>query len=170
MSDMPGGHLTATCSCGKVKIEAAGPPIVHAACYCRDCQTAGRQLEALPGAAAVMDPDVGTPALLYRRDRVSHGDSGQLLRPYRIEPNSPTRRLVTTCCNCAMYLDFEKGHWLTLYRKRFAGDVPPLEMRICTRSKQDDVELPGDVPNYPGRSFRFFAKLAGAGIAMLLRR
>ncbi|MGZ5193806.1 MAG: hypothetical protein ACXWJM_00080 [Ramlibacter sp.] len=153
-----------------MKIEVFGLPIVHAACYCSDCQTAGRHIESLPGAAAVLDSDGGTASLLYRRDRVSHGSSRQLLRPHKIKASSPTSRLVTTCCNCAMYLDFEKGHWLTLYRKRFAGDVPPLEMRICTKSRRSGVELPQDVPNYPGRSFGFFVKLLTAWIPMLLRR
>jgi hypothetical protein len=170
MSKLPSGYLTAECSCGKVKIEVFGPPIMHTACYCNDCQVGGHQIEALLGAAPVLDSDGGTPFLLYRRDRVSSGSVEQFLRPYKIKASSPTSRLVTTCCNSAMYLNFEKGHWLALYRNRFKGDVPPLEMRVCTKSKRNDVDLPSNVPNHAGYSLSFFAKLIAAWVPMLLRR
>src|SRR6202795_5278511 len=35
-------HLSARCQCGKVKFEAAGPPILTCSCYCTSCQEAGR--------------------------------------------------------------------------------------------------------------------------------
>ena len=170
MSKLLSSHLTAECSCGKVKIEVLGPPIMHTACYCNDCQVGGHQIEALPGAALVLDSDGGTSFLLRRRDRVGNGSVEQFLRPYKIKESSPTSRLVATCCNSAMYLDFENGHWLTLYRKRFKGDVPPLEMRVCTKSKRNDVDLPSNVPNHASHSLSFFVKLIAAWIPMLLRR
>lgn len=160
----------AECSCGKVKIQAFGEPIFHDACYCKDCQVGGRQIEALPGAVPVLAPDGGTAFLMYRKDRVNYGDVKPLLRAYKINDSSPTVRVVATCCNAAMLLNFEKGHWLTMYRDRFQCDVPPLQMRVCTKSKRNDVELPNDVPNYANHSLWFFAKLIGAWIPMLLHR
>lgn len=158
------------CACGGVRIETIGAPILHTTCYCNDCQVAGRELEALPGAPSVLDPDGGTDLLLFRRDRVVFGSAEQSLRAYRRRDDSPTRRLVATCCNSAMLLDFQKGHWLSMYRRRLHGDVPPLQMRVCTKSRRSDVELPSDVPNYASHSFAFFAKLIAAWIPMLLRR
>jgi hypothetical protein len=35
---------------------------------------------------------------------------------HRLKPDSPTRRVVATCCNSAMFLDVTKGHWLSMYR------------------------------------------------------
>lgn len=158
----------AVCTCGKVKIRAFGEPIMHNICYCEDCQVGGRQIEALPGAAAVLDPDGGTDFLDYRKDRVDYGAVEPLLRAYKIKDDSPTIRVVATCCNTAMFLNFQKGHWLSMYRHRFQGDVPPLQMRVCTKSKRDDVELPNDVPNYAGHSLGFFVTMIGAWIPMLL--
>jgi hypothetical protein len=169
MPKLPAQTLIAQCSCGKVEVKAHGAPIIHAACYCTDCQLGGQQLEALPAAAPLLDPDGGTSMLLYRKDRVGYREIEPLLTPYKLTAASPTTRFVASCCNSAMFLDFEKGHWLTLYRRRFSGPVPPLDMRVCTKSKRSDVTLPGDVPNLAGHSPRFFAKLIAAWIPMLLR-
>jgi Family of unknown function (DUF6151) len=170
MSKLLASYLSAECSCGKVKIDVFGSPIMHCACYCNDCQIGGLQLEALPGAAPILDPDGGTSYLLYRKDRVSIGSAEQFLRRYKIKESSPTSRVVATCCNTVMYLNFKNGHWLTMYRNRFKGEVPPLEMRTCTKSKCKDVVLPSDVPNLESHSFRFFTKLIAAWIPMLLNR
>lgn len=162
--------MTVSCNCGKVKIEVTGAPIMHVACYCSDCQAGGRQIEALTGAAPVLEPDGGTHFLLYRKDRVNYTRVDHLLHRYKIKDTSPTSRFVATCCNSAMFLNFAHGHWLTMYRMRFQGDVPPLQMSVCTKSKRSDVTLPGDVPNHATHSFGFFAKLIMAWIPMLLRR
>ena len=162
--------MTVSCACGKATIEVIGSPIMHVACYCSDCQAGGLQIEELPGAAPVLEPDGGTSFLLYRKDRVKYAPVDHLLRPYKIKATSPTSRYVATCCNSAMFLNFEHGHWLTMYRKRFAGNVSPLQMRVCTKSKRSDVNLPSDVPNHETHSLGFFAKLLAAWIPMLLRR
>ncbi|UVC19192.1 hypothetical protein IHQ72_30360 [Mesorhizobium onobrychidis] len=125
-----GKSWTATCVCGRVLLEAGGKPIVSAACYCASCQSAGRQLEALPGAPPLLEADGGTSVVLFRRDRVRCVRGHDLLAEHRLEPSSKTRRVVATWCNSAMFLDFTKGHWLTLYKERIpADDRPPLEMR-----------------------------------------
>ena len=69
-----------------------------------------------------------------------------------------------------MYLEFEKGHWLPVYRAALRGDIPPLEMRVHTKSKPAGSDLPNDVPSYRAYSLKFMAKLFAAWIAMLLRR
>lgn len=106
------------CRCGAVALEASGSPIITTVCQCSSCRKAGRLLEALPGATPVLDADGGTPCMLYRKDRVRCERGAEYLREHRLDPASPTRRLVATCCNTAMFLDFTKGHWLTIYRDR----------------------------------------------------
>jgi hypothetical protein len=67
--------------------------------------------------------------------------------------------------------NFDKGpHWVSAYRARFQGDLPPLQMRVCTKYKGADVVLSDDVANYPGYPLRLLAKLLASGVAMLLRR
>jgi hypothetical protein len=162
--------LVATCQCGEVRFEAAGPPILSVSCYCTSCQEAGRRFEQVASAPPVLDSDSGTAFILYRKDRVQFVAGQHYLEERRLKPASPTRRVVATCCNSAMFLDFTKGHWLSIYRNRFARGVPPLDMRVMTKERRAGVELAGDVPNYSGRSGTFMLKLIAAWIAMGLRR
>lgn len=156
------------CSCGKVECEAVGAPIVAVACYCDDCQQGSRQIEVLPHAPPVRDEDGGTPYLLYRKDRFKCSKGSDLLRDLRIREKSPTRRVVASCCNSAMYLDFEKGHWLSIYRARFAGAVPAVQMHIQTRFKSENSRRPHDVQASASFPIAFIAKLLFARLAMLL--
>src|SRR5262245_16774229 len=118
----------ATCRCGKVKIEAIGRPILAASCYCTNCRDAGQRLGHL------LDPDGGTSVVLYRKDCVQCVTGRRHLEEHRLRPESPTRRVVASCCNSAMFLDFTKGYWVSIYRNRFPAG------------------LPDDVPNHRGHS------------------
>jgi hypothetical protein len=163
-------HLSARCQCGKVKFEAAGPPILTCSCYCTSCQQAGRQFEQLASAPPVLDPDSGTGLILYRKNRAQCVTGQQYLEEHRLKPDSPTRRVIAKCCNSAMFLDFTKGHWLSMFRNRFPTDTPPLEMRVMTKERRVGVELSDDLPNYNGHSGKFMLKLIAALIAMGFRR
>ncbi len=109
--------VTLSCRCGAVEFEAAGKPIMTAACYCASCQEAGAGIERLPDASPVLEADGGTNFVLHRKDRIRCVKGGERLEDHRIRPDSPTRRVVATCCNSAMFLEFSKGHWLSLYRE-----------------------------------------------------
>ena len=163
-------HLSAICRCGKVKFEAVGPPILTGACYCTSCQEAGRGFEQLASAPPVLNPDSGTSLILYRKDRVQCVMGQEYLEEHRLTPDSPTRRVVAICCNSAMFLDFTKGHWLSMYRNRFPAGAPPLEMRVMTKERRAGVELADDLPNYESHSGKFMLKLIAAWIAMGFRR
>jgi hypothetical protein len=168
-----GGHvdgpLLASCQCGQVAFEAIGAPIVSAVCYCASCQEAGRRLEELPAAPAVLRADGGTSYVLYRKDRVRCTKGAELLQEHRLKPESPTRRVRSACCNSAMFLDMTKGHWLTIYRGRFPKGAPPIQMRVMARDRPAGIELADDVPNYAGHSGKFMWRLIAARIAMGLR-
>ena len=69
-----------------------------------------------------------------------------------------------------MFLDFTKGHWLSMYRNRFPTTAPPLEMRVMTRKRRAGVALGDDVPTHRGHSGKFMLKLIAAWIAMGFRR
>lgn len=170
MSGPPKNDTTASCSCGSVELEAIGAPITSVACYCDDCQEGSRQIEALPNACPVQGPDGGTTYLLYRKDRVKCSRGAQFLQGYKIRGTSATNRVVATCCNSAMFLNFDSGrHWVSVYRVRLQGDVPPLQMRIFTKFKPDNSDVPGDVPSYSRVPLKLVAKLVAAKIAMALQ-
>ncbi len=117
------------------------------------------------------DPDGGTAYSLYRKDRIECSKGGALLKNYKIKESSVTNRVVATCCNSAMFVSFDKGpFWVSAYRARFRGDLPPLQMRICTKFKPEDVMLPNDLPSFRRYPLRLMAKLLAARAAMLLRR
>ena len=170
MSEAQKPRLTARCSCGSVQFEAIGAPITSVVCYCESCQEGSRQIEVLPNGGPVCDPDGGTAYVLYRKDRVEYTKGTPLLRTYKLRDESSTKRVVATCCKSPMFLEFEKGHWLSIYRTALRGDLPPLEMRVHTKSKPAGSDLPNDVPSYPGFSVKFMSKLFAAWIAMVLRR
>jgi hypothetical protein len=138
-------------------------------CHCESCQEAGRQFALLSPAAAVLDADGGTGFLLFRKDRVSFAKGTEQLKEMRLTPTSPTRRVVATCCDPPMFLEFSGGHWLSLYKDRFPEGAAPLEMRVMTKERREGVELPNDVPNYPRHSVRFMWKLLAAWVAMGFR-
>lgn len=123
---IPDRPLTASCACGKVELTATGRPIVSAVCYCADCREGARQIEALPGAGAVSDPDGGTAYILYRKDRIACSKGAALLKSCKLRPESATNRVVATCCQSAMFMNFDKGpFWVSAYRARFRGDLRP---------------------------------------------
>lgn len=97
---------------------ADGPPILTTICHCSGCKDAGRILENLPDAAPILDQSDGVPYALFRKDRVRCISGQQNLREHRLTEASPTRRTVAVCCNTFMFLDFTKGHWITLASDR----------------------------------------------------
>ena len=163
-------HLSAICRCGKVKLQTVGRPILAASCYCASCREAGSRFEQLASAPPVLNPDGGTDYVLVRKDRVQCLTGQEHLREHRLKPDSPTRRVIATCCNSAMFLDFTRGHWLTMYRNRFPAGAPPVEMRVMTKDRRDGVVLADDLRNYDTHSGKAMLRLITAWIAMGLRR
>jgi len=159
----------ASCACGNVELEMTGAPIVVVTCYCDSCQQGGRLIEALPNAPPVLESDGGTAYLAFRKDRFRCSKGAALLKGLKLRKPSATNRVIATCCNSAMFLNFDDSkHWVDIYRARLRGASPPLHLRICTRFRPDGPPLPNDVPHFPGYPFRFLARLLGARFAMLI--
>jgi hypothetical protein len=167
---MTNERISAPCRCGQVELEIVGPPILRGICYCASCQKAGRQYRAVPGSDSGLAEDGGSDYVLYRKDRVRCVRGGELLEERWLKPDSPTRRMYARCCSTAMFVDFTKGHWLTLFRGRLPNNMPPATMRVMTAERPKGVILPDDMANYPGRSGKFMLKLLGAWMAMGFRR
>jgi hypothetical protein len=159
-----------SCACGRVRRQAAGEPILSVVCYCDDCQAGGRQIERLPNAARVLDADGGTPYLSYRDDRFSCVSGTDLLVGYKIKDSATTQRFVASCCNSGMFLKFGRGHWLSMYRARFEGDLPPIGMRAQTKYRLVDTEIPHDAPSYRTYPMKLIGKLLASRLSMLVAR
>jgi len=161
---------TSSCACGRVRCRATGAPIISLVCYCDDCQEAARRIEALPDAAGFREADGGTALLTYRDDRFSCTAGEELLADCKLSEAAPTRRVVASCCNSAMFLKYAPGFWVSAYRARFEGDLPRLEMRIQTLHRQADSPLPRDVPSHRGFPIKLYARIIAARAAMMLGR
>jgi len=159
-----------TCTCGQVVLEVRGAPIVSAECLCSDCRKAGEILQSLPGAPRMLDDRGATRYELYRKDLVRCRHGADFLREHRLTVRSRTRRVVASCCNTPMFLEYTRGHWLSMYGNRWpAASLPALEIRVMTRSRREGVVLPDDVPNPGVATFSFFARLFAARMAMGFR-
>jgi hypothetical protein len=155
------------CNCGQVELQLTGAPIVTASCYCDDCQAGGHKLAELTG-VAVVGEDGGTPSVLYRRDRVKWIKGENLLVRHKLRPRSATNRVVASCCNTPMLVDFDRGpHWVSIYRDRFGAAAPATEMLVNTRFRPKDVTLPANIRAYESFPLSFIGRLIASRVAML---
>lgn len=155
------------CLCGQVSVWVMGKPIISAECLCTDCQKAGKALQERPGAPPILDQNGATRYVLYRKDKVEFRTGHEKLKSHYSYSDSETRRVVASCCNTPMFLEFSNGHWLSVYGLLWsAGEIPPLEIRTMTRSRPENVVLPNDVPNPKTHTLSFYIKLLGAWAAM----
>ena len=171
MAKAPLPETTLRCSCGAVELTVEGAPILTAVCYCDACQFAAKAIGTLENAPPITDTAGGTPLVLYRRDRMQIAKGEDRLQDFRLSASGPTRRRVAMCCNAMMYLDFSKGHWVSIHRDRFAPeDRPPVEMRIQTRYVAEGMKVPEGGKVYRKYPLRFVGRLLKAQLAMLLGR
>jgi len=158
------------CTCGQVKVEVVGDPIVSAQCCCNSCRAAADQLQRLPAATSIRGPFDETHFALYRKDRVRFLKGAEYLKDFRLTSGAKTRRVIAACCNTPIFLEFQGAHWLNLYGGLWpAGALPQPALRTMTSDLPDARVLPNDVPNYKRQSISFFAKLLAAWIAMGFR-
>ena len=168
---MAGRTLAATCQCGQVRIEVDAAPILSAVCHCDDCQAAARELEALPNAPRILDDYHGTGLTLVPPDLMRVVRGAELLRPYKLRPDSPANRHVATCCNSFISLGFDRGpFWASLITNRIEDPKPAPTMRIQTKFVPDGVELPDTLPVSKGYAPLAFGRILAAGVAMMARR
>lgn len=158
------------CRCGQVILQIEGSHIVVTECLCDSCRKAGAILSGLPGASAILDEKGATPFVMHRKDRVRILSGNDVLKAYRLSPAAKTRRLVAICCNTPVLLEFEGGHWFSLYGHLWPeGTLPALEFRTMTSDLDDPSELPDDVPNLRQHSLAFYRRLFGAWVRMGFR-
>ena len=163
-------ETTIRCACGQVEIQLLGTPILSAVCHCDDCQRAASELEQFPNAPKILDQAGGTAYVLYRKDRVRCSTGKSLLKAHRTQGEKSTARFVASCCNSPMYLDFEPGHWLSLFRDRFGNHAPRIQMRTQTKFAPDASTIPKDAPQFRSYSPGFVFRLISSKLGMSLAR
>ena len=161
--------VTITCACGAVRLEAVGSPVMSVICNCTSCRTAGRELDSRSPVTPIVDVGGGTPVVLWRKDQIKCVQGCERLEAHRLAAESPSRRMVASCCATPMFGDFTKGFWVSIYRDRIEG-APRPTMRVMTMDVPDDLELPDDgFPRFRGRPGRFMFKLLTTWTSMGFR-
>lgn len=167
---MPQSTTRLSCACGQFHLEVIGAPIINAECHCTSCREAGARLASVPPAFPLQQPNGGTHYVLYRKDRVGFPVGTENLAQFHLMPTSPTRRVLTKCCNTPIFTEFKHGHWLSLYAGLWAGQPPPPpDLRTQTGNLLPGTQLTGDIPAGAMATARFYAKLLGSWIAMGFR-
>lgn len=156
-----------SCACGTLELEVRQAPIITAECYCHSCRDAAERMAGLPGAPAVVGAHGATHFVLYRGDRVRITKGRDWLRNFRLGPEAQTRRVIATCCNTPVLLEFKGGHWVSLYGNLWHGQaLPKANLRTMVGDRADAAMLDGSIPSGGWETTRFYAKLLGAWIAM----
>ena len=167
MTSLEAKHVV-RCACGTVECAGRGKPIGTAVCYCDDCQAAAQQIEMLPGARPVTDPDGGTALTLFHVKRFETVRGAERLIAHKLRPESATNRMVAGCCNSAMFLAFDKGpHWVSVMRNRFVGELPPIEYRHMIRYRSSTLPFPDAAPKSQGWALGFVFRVLRNGIASM---
>ncbi len=144
-----------------------GPHIATVECLCTSCQTAGRMLSAIPGAAPILDEKGATAFVMHRKDRTAITQGEANLKAHRLSEDAGTRRVIAACCNTPIFMELKGGHWLSIYAALWAdASRPAVEMRTMTGTRDD---LPNDVPNLKSHSLGFYGRLFGAWAKMGFR-
>lgn len=158
------------CKCGKVHLDVQGRPFITTECHCNSCREAAQRLGGLPGAPAILADNGGTPFILYRKDRAHITQGAEHLKAFRLTPKSVTRRIVATCCNTPMFLEFKGGHWMSIYAALWPeADRPAMTIRTMTADRNDLPALDDSIPSGALHTAGFFAKLFGVWAAMGFR-
>jgi hypothetical protein len=166
MTSMP-TTTSLRCACGQFHLSVTGEPFITAECHCTSCRSASQRLSALPVALPMTAANGGTPYVLYRKDRVAFPDGTAALAAFRLTDASHTRRLVTTCCKTPIGVEFEGGHWLSLYAGLWSeADRPAMQIRTQTGDVPTGTVLDDSLPAGGGVTAGFYAKLLWAWIAM----
>jgi hypothetical protein len=92
------------------------------------------------------------------------------LREYRLKPNSPTRRVVASCCGSPLFADFTPGHWLSVFRARLPEPAPAPLVCVMVKDRLEGAEPPAGIPAHDTLAPRLMIKLLIAWAAMGFRR
>ena len=102
------------CSCGLTRLEVSGEPFLVTECLCDSCRAAAARLATLPDASNILTSFGATSCAEYRKDRIRITSGHDTLKEFRLKPDAPTRRVIATCCNTAIFMETNGAHWLSL--------------------------------------------------------
>lgn len=163
-------RFSAVCACGKVAFEADAAPMLRLLCHCDDCQAANAIVDALPGGKSGCTPEGATDSTLFRRDHVRCVRGQEHLEALKLRPDSPTTRMLATCCN-SLVGNYFNNWWPHVALRTFCADAPTVtpSFRIFTKFATDKSRIPNDLPHYATFPVTFGLRLVGMALQLKLR-
>lgn len=147
-----------TCRCGAAHLRASGQPSGATICHCAECQTAAMIFENR-FETSVADAEGGTFHILWRKDHLTCVSGAEHLAAHKLASNSPTDRVIATCCGTPMYLDRKGRPWVGLFADRVPEHVRPMpEMRVFAKDRVDSGPHADGVRTYAGYSRRMLMR------------
>jgi hypothetical protein len=107
--------------------------------------------------------------VLWREDMLKCIDGCERLQAHCLTPESPSRRIMASCCETPLFGDCMKGFSVSIYRGRIR-DAPLPSIRVMTSDLPDDVVPPDDgLPRYRGRPGKLMLSLVTTWVSMGFR-
>jgi len=161
---------TLTCACGGVALELHGAPFFTTECHCDSCREAASRLARLKLSRHMVEDNGGSQFALYRKDRARIVRGQEKLVGYRLKAGAPTRRVVAGCCNSPVFLEFQGGHWLSIYSSLWPeGQAPRPQIRTMTADRHPEAQPDQSIPHGKRQTFGFYGRLLAAWVAMGFR-
>lgn len=157
------------CACGQIEVEVHGRPLLTLACYCDDCQAAGKQIQTLlPNARSGLDPDGGTVSAIVRKDRIRIARGEPLLVAHKLRPDSRATRSIASCCNSNLLTRFDGA--VPIVGLRDFSDDARLQPDLCvyTRYAHDRTRIAHRAPKHAGVPIKLLLKIMLASVAIRL--
>jgi hypothetical protein len=145
--------------------------MITLACYCDDCQTAGRQIDQMPNGRSGLQPDGGTPSVMFRKDRVQCTRGKEHLIDHKLKPSSHTTRVIASCCNSNMSTRFDNWYPMVALRTHSQNvDAVQPQICICTKFAPDADKIAIQAPRHSGVAPSFVLKLLAASVQLGFQR
>jgi len=143
------------CHCGKVKMEVEGVSIINAECHCNSCREAANIIQ-----SDYTEINGGTQYVLYRKDKVRCIAGLEDIELFKLRPESKTRRAFAKCCNTPLFLEFQSGHWLSIFACLWPqSSRPHMDERTMVSDLDDTSKLGNQLKNSQRQSLKFMYRL-----------
>ncbi len=140
------------CDCRKVRLRLHGACEASTICHCAECQTAAvvfrDQFD-----RNIAEPGGGTTFGIWRKDRVECVMGADHLAGHRLVEESPSRRVIATCCDTPMFIDRKGRPWIGVFSDRFPDDRRPQpRWRTFCKDLADEPRDGFTIPRHSGYS------------------
>jgi hypothetical protein len=138
------------------------------ACYCNDCQAAGRAIDAWPNGRGGVAADGGMVSSIFRKDRVRCVSGRELLVDHKLRADSATIREIASCCNSSVATRFDNQTPIVTLRTYAQETRLTPDMCVYTKHAPDAQQIKHTAPRYRAIPLKLIVKVMAASLALAL--